>query len=315
MMSHDHVVSFYRTTSPKSFSAHIVLPAIRLVGALTRQNDYRGVGRVARMLGALLPPALVRVRLSGGTMLEIDLFDAYWTRLIFNDFIYEPEIEAFLAPFAGPFAWLDCGANIGYWSLRLSERLPPRHVVAIEASPQTYTKLDVNNRLSGSRFHTINRALSDHVGDILPFVVSVGHAAAHLANSKEELQEKGILTTNVETTTIDEVVKSAPLDLGGIPLLIKLDVEGAEIAALRGAETTIETHNTIIIFECHGSDRNCSVTSYLLQDGRFNLYKLERSPKKITSIEEVLALKKDPRKGYNFVAVKKTVALSHTFGS
>jgi FkbM family methyltransferase len=302
-------VPFRRTTLPKSFSARMTLPAIRLVGALTRRNNYRGVGRAARMLGAFLPPASAQIQLSASTTLEIDLFDDYWIRLIFDDFIYEPEIEAFLACFiGGDFAWLDCGANIGYWSLRLSEQLPPRRVVAVEASPSTYAKLDINNRLSGNRFQTINRALSDSVGNILPFVVSVGHAAAHLAASDEALREGGG-TIDVETTTIDEVLKSAPVDLAGIPLLIKLDVEGAEIAAMRGADATIKTHDTIIIYECHGKERDCSVTSHLLQDGRFDLYSLEGGLKKISSVEEALALKKDLRKGYNFAAVKRTVAL------
>ena len=316
MNTNSAAAPFNRITSPKSFSARMVLPAIRLVGALTRWNNYRGVGRVARTLGAFLPPAPARIQLSAGTTLEIDLFDDYWTRLIFDDFIYEPEIEAFLAGFAGrDFAWLDCGANIGYWSLRLSEQRPPRHVVAVEASPQTFAKLDVNNRLSGSRFHAVNRALSDSVGKILPFVVTAKHAEAHLATSADAIWGKKVGTVDVETTTIDEILKFAPLDLVGIPLLIKLDVEGAENAALRGAKTTIEAHDTVIIYECHGKDRDCSVTRHLLQDGRFDLYSLEGGLIEISSVSQALALKKDSRKGYNFAAVKKTVALPHVIGT
>jgi len=306
-LTNNNTSTFYRTIELKSLSGHIALPILRLAGYLTRNHSYRGLGLVAKVLGTFLPPASARICLSPDTKVEIDLFDFFWVRLIFDDWYYEPELETFLSRYFAPdYYWIDCGANIGYWSLRLSEHLPPGHVVAIEASPHTFAKLVVNNHMSKDRFAVFNNAVFDCGGKEVPFEISCGHASAHIV-SKDQTDDESVETVSVTTVTIDEVVRSlSPKELGAL-LIVKLDLEGAELAALRGTEVTINGFNTIIIFESHGSDQSCSVARHFLGDGRFNLYSLEGEVTRLSSLEEVRAIQTDPHKGYNFVAVKKSI--------
>lgn len=296
------------TIKLKTVSAHIVFPVLRLIGLLTRRFNYRGLGRAAILLGHVFPPAMVDVRLSPNTTIEIDLFDDYWLRLIVGNSLYEPEIEAFLDKLPPDYYWVDCGANIGYWSLRLSERLPGGHVVAVEASPDTFKRLVTNNRLSGERFRAINKALSESPGEEVLFKTSGGHASAHIVSTSEAAGDQATLV-NVETTTVDELVRSLSPRPEKDLVVVKLDVEGAECAAIRGAEASINRFNVIFIYECHGNDLQCVTTQHVLEDGRFDVYSLEGKITPVTSLHDAQAIKKDPRKGYNFVAIKKSSTL------
>lgn len=290
----------------KSGTARLTLPLFRLAGFLTQPFAYRGIGTLSRKLERLLPAAPVEVKLSPQTSIHVDLFDYYWSRIIFDDFTYEGEIEFFLnrQP-SKDYIFIDCGANIGYWSLLMSERLPPGRIIAIEASPRTFAKLEKNRLLAGSRFRTMNKALSDQAGKTVSFFISTGHAAARIAKAGSP-DDQNATNVFVETTTIDEVLSDCFPDDSGLPVLIKLDVEGAEIDVLKGAEQTIRKRDVTIIYECHGSDRDCTTTRHLLDDGRFDLFSIEGAQKSITCVEDALALKLDTRKGYNFVAVRKS---------
>jgi FkbM family methyltransferase len=287
----------------------LVFSLFRLAGALTRRAGYRGVGRLALLLNRIIGSAPVAVRLAGGEI-EIDLCDYYWVRLIFEDYVYEPEIEQFLTLLDLPdFYWIDCGANIGYWCVRLCKLLAPERIVGIEAAPATFAKLAANSRLSRPPFGVVNRAIADVAGQHVPFQMSSRHASAHLADVRGHADRKHA-TIDVETTTIDEIVSALPDTR--LPIAIKLDIEGAEIAALHGATATFEGRDVAIVYECHGSDRECRVTRHLLSDSRFDVYSLEGGLTKIASASDALALKTDRTKGYNFAAIKKSLRVKRS---
>ena len=126
---------------------------------------------------------------------------------------------------------LDIGANVGYFTL-LAARLvgPEGKVYAFEPEPSNYEVLVKNLGLNGyMNVETIPKAVSSEKGEaqlILSGLDSGFHSLAHL-----NLPERG--TVSVETITIDSFLEER-----GWPHvdLIKMDIEGWEIAALDGMD-------------------------------------------------------------------------------
>ena len=60
------------------------------------------------------------------------------------------------------------------------------------------------------------------------------------------IDEKGVTTANIPVTTLDLALK----EIGSPKIdLMKIDIEGWEAKALRGAKETIQAHHPIIMFE------------------------------------------------------------------
>ena len=108
---------------------------LRLYAWLSRG---RGLQRFAWELGRLAgtdASALVAV---DGVRLRVCLSDGYWVHLLFFAGRYEPEIEAALVHVMRPrMPFIDCGANIGYWSLQAAVRHHAR-VIAIEPAATSF---------------------------------------------------------------------------------------------------------------------------------------------------------------------------------
>jgi len=123
----------------------------------------------------------------------------------------------------------DVGAHIGFYSLLAAREAPHASVVAFEPDPYNAAALRANVRRSGAQnVRVIERAVADRArrasfrqndattgSSLIPRVVGLGPAR----------------DIEVDTTTLDAELG----DLTGRRLLLKLDVEGAERLALRGA--------------------------------------------------------------------------------
>ena len=85
------------------------------------------------------------------------------------------------------------------------------------------------------------------------------------------------------------------------PPLIKLDVEGPEIEAMRGARRLIDA-GALVIYEDHGKQSGHPTSCFVL--AQHGLEQRWMSPTRelecVTAIEQVATIKKDPRSGYNF---------------
>lgn len=278
---------------------------LQIAGFLTRKFRYRGIGRLCMLLGRILPKVSARITMREGQIIEIDLCDYYWSRLIFPDYQYEPELLDFVRNYLpSDFMFIDCGANIGYWSIVMSSMLPPDRVIAIEAAPETYNNLEANADLNGNRFKTAHNAISDTEGQPLLFELSEKHASSHLVDSEDKSDG---LVVKVDSITIDKLMKRMPVEVFSGPVVIKLDVEGAETKAIQGAAETLENMDNVIIFECHGSDRECTATSRIMSLGGYEIFYMDKEPLRIRTVEDVLKLKRNPGKGYNFFAIKNTM--------
>jgi len=292
----------------QSRGSGLQLSLLRMAVLLTKPPTFRGLGKFAQSISRMgfdeTNFAVVSIHEHG--LLKIYLNDYYWIRILASDFEYEPEVAALLKALLGPdLTFLDCGANIGYWSVLAANRIQyPARVLAIEAGPSTFQRLRQNASLNGDAFHSFHAAVSDNPGELIDFIDNLEHhASAKIIKGSSGAAELS-RTAKVRTTSIDEMIESR-LDCklpGGI--IIKLDVEGNEVRALQGARKTLGLHDCIIIYEDHGGDLSCAPTEFLLNELGLHCYSLWPIPRRIHSVREALAIKRDPRKGYNFLAVQ-----------
>jgi FkbM family methyltransferase len=272
--------------------------AIDVAGSLLRPAHFRGFWRTAKILGRLAPPdQLCVVPVGSQSRFAFRLNDPYWSRLLSTTFEYESEIRRILQRLKStPFSFLDCGANLGYWSVVCSDpAIGCEWVSAVEASPPTYDMLERNRRLNQGAFIALNRAVYSRSGEIVRIERNLSnHAGAAIRDTDGE-------TDAVETITIDDLLKGAPSER---PVLVKLDVEGVEIDALMGARETMK-RDAMFAFEDHGRDRTCAVTAWILAHTSMSVCYVDEhgGVHRIRSAQEASRFKTDPTKGYNFFAI------------
>jgi FkbM family methyltransferase len=129
--------------------------------------------------------------------------------------------------------FLDCGANIGTYSLLAASCVGPYgHVDAVEPFPLSVRRLRENVALNGF----------DHVR-VHPVAVSDCQAEVSFL-SRADVSNR--IATQVDadkpTTTVPSVFLDSLLSPGVSYALAKLDVEGAETRVLKGATRALATH-------------------------------------------------------------------------
>ena len=88
------------------------------------------------------------------------------------------------------------------------------------------------------------------------------------------------------------------------PLVIKLDVEGVEIEALRGARGML-AGDCLVVCEEHGSDRKHSVSRYLMEENSLSLIVFDPAVRRFVRLDDLRLLDRMKRHrwvGYNVFA-------------
>lgn len=138
---------------------------------------------------------------------------------------------------------IDVGAHVGYYAL-LAARLVGQEgrVYAFEADPANYRLLSQNIKLNSySNLHAFPQAVADHSGLLSFFLSPLGsdRNSLYMENTGGPARE-----VQVNATTLDEFIASA----GEAQIdLIKMDIEGAELAALEGMKETIKKTLRLIV--------------------------------------------------------------------
>lgn len=231
----------------------------RTIARSTRITGYRGAGRVLGMLGSIptLRHVVGRHMLASGKTLTFPAYDYYWAQFLWTRKSYEPDVEAIMTLLvqAKPCLFVDGGANIGYWTLRLADpTFGISAFAAIEANPEIFRYLDENCAANGLSGTAIWAAVADEDGLTVHIDSSAGHAVGTV----------GTTGTPVDTVTISSVINRYVPEGSSGPILVKLDVEGSEIAAFRGAEHT-ERPILFVYEDWPGS--GFGVTQHLLDAG------------------------------------------------
>ena len=104
----------------------------------------------------------------------------------------------------------------------------------------------------------------------------------------------------VETISINDVIEK--FDISTNPLIIKLDIEGAEVDTLKGAPDLFD-RDLVCIYEDHGNDSECTVSQYLMNRGLAIFYVDDsKNVRQIFDWQEIRGLKTQRSRGYNFLA-------------
>jgi FkbM family methyltransferase len=136
---------------------------------------------------------------------------------------------------------VDVGANVGDWTARMAARFD--QVVAFEPGRDVFKKL-LNVALTYGNV----RCYNDAVGDVAQADIELVSLEKKLRNSQSRYVRKAhrkpgeVFINPTSMVTLDGLGLSA---LG----LLKIDVEGAEMLVLRGAETTVKTFKPVIVVE------------------------------------------------------------------
>ncbi len=142
--------------------------------------------------------------------------------------------------------FLDVGANRGFFLKGIERVAPLGHHVAYEPLPHLCAELA--RRFPGVEVR--QRALSDHEGD-LPFVQVLDKGFQGLSRFAEGGSDGSFPLEGLHTQTI--TVRTERLDdhvpEGWLPDFVKIDVEGSEMAVLRGAMQTLRKAKPVIAFE------------------------------------------------------------------
>jgi FkbM family methyltransferase len=243
----------------------VAAAGMQLAVRLTAPFDFRGLSYGCRMLRAFVPAKDLTVRLSEDSLFAFPFGDGYWSCLLDRRTLYEPEIEAFLRAAADvDYVLVDCGANFGLWSILASSNAYGGHqAIAIEASPGNADRLAFNASLNHDRFNVLHRAVG-----------ATDSARAWIAGSKHEgMSIAGVAAgegAEVEVVSLDGLLTRKLVEPGR-RLVVKLDVEGVEVEALRGGRKLL-AGDAVVICEDHGSDRTHRVSRYLLTETPWSLF-------------------------------------------
>lgn len=177
---------------------------------------------------------------------------------------YEPETVAAVAIIArGGGTLYDIGAHIGYYTCAWL-MLGGDFVDAFEPAPynREILRATIEKNGFGDRVQIHSTAIGDREGEatLLASSIDVGAASAaylqefgevNLPPEIEAAPLAGVEPTAVSIRTLSSLAAEMKLPP---PTAIKLDIEGAEWAALVGAHELLEREHPAIICEVHGAD-------------------------------------------------------------
>lgn len=167
------------------------------------------------------------------------LLDEVMRCYIRNAGYWEAEVGNVLASFmpAKGGVFLDIGANVGYFSRLIAKQFPTSRIYAFEPHPLTYRILQLNAWPVHGGIHISPCALSDFRGTVV-----LDTKEHNLGDTRATSGKQGQLaSTVVPASDLDSLCPDLIADV------VKLDVQGTELAVLRGMAAVIRRSPAIKI--------------------------------------------------------------------
>jgi len=255
--------------------------------------SHRGYNHCANLLRKTLPERNIAIKLNPDAVFEFPYGDGYWSKLLNRTYRYEDELELlFLNSVDVDYTFIDCGANYGYWSVLVSSAPYGSHrAIAIEPSSANLAKLANNARVNGDRFEIMKCAIGAVRGSAR--LTGTKHEAFSIASEVAGGEEVPVLA-------LDDLIDDGKVVASG-KYLIKLDVEGVEIEAIKGGARLLAT-DSMILCEEHGNDPHHTVSRYILDQTPMKLLVYDPRTGRIETVTELSILdriKVSAHVGYN----------------
>ena len=142
----------------------------------------------------------------------------------------------------------DIGANVGYLSMLLARRVGPTgRVVSFEPMPANAAQVRHNARLNAFEHVTVRAEAvgeRDGTGTFLVDAFATNHRLASIGTAVPDLKAE----ISVPIRALDSVAAELPP-----PQFIKMDIEGAEVMALRGGRELLRSARPILLIELHAT--------------------------------------------------------------
>lgn len=285
-----------------SFMERFALAGLSTSSRLLESTHFKGYGRIAAVFRQAAPDRHIVLKLDGDCNFRFPFGDAYWSRLLAPGVVYEPEMLSLFQMIRNEdYCLVDCGANFGYWSVLVTGEQLGRHpAVAIEASGRNIAELQQNAVQNGGRFEVVHAAVADVDGGF----VSLG-GPTHEGLAIVAADQAAPDAERAPRVSLDGLLARLPLLQSGSPLVLKLDVEGVEEAALRGASQML-ARDTLLIYEEQGSDQRHGNTHFVTQQLGMSVFVYAQGAfhEARDPLAEVARMKQNPRRGYNVVATR-----------
>jgi FkbM family methyltransferase len=256
--------------------------------------SHRGYNGCANLLRKTLPERDIAIKLNSDATFEFPYGDGYWSKLLNRSFCYEDELEMLFRDSVGvDYTLIDCGANFGYWSVLISSAPYGSHkAIAIEPSSQNFGKLRNNAEINGNRF------------EVMKCAIGAARGTARLSGTKHEAFSIAGDANNggedVPVIALDNLLDDGKISPEG-KYLIKLDVEGVEIEAIKGGMRLLRS-DSVLLCEEHGNDPNHTVSRYILDQTPLNLIVYDPRSNRLETVTEPSILdriKASAHVGYN----------------
>jgi FkbM family methyltransferase len=163
----------------------------------------------------------------------------YW---MFMEGAYERQLVDFLLPYVKGKVFFDVGANAGSYTMTLAKAA--RQIYSFEASPSNAAILRNFLSISGlGNIEIVNKAVSDASGKRVTIFSSPDTGGNNTC-----FNDFGRGGESIETITLDKFVQDRKVERVDV---IKMDIEGSELAAFSGAKELLQKHRPLLLIEFH----------------------------------------------------------------
>lgn len=186
---------------------------------------------------------VTRARLGNGMHVRVLLGDMVGCHIWASGF-YEPHLVRLVQSYLTPdTVFFDVGAHVGQYTLLSAPLVAEVH--SFEPTPTTFKLLKANvesNRLGNVQANQC--AVSDYDGTAELYLADAGNVGKNSLLGFPDSMNR----CTVPCVSLDHYLLSRNIDIAGRPVLVKIDVEGAELRVLRGASDLLATR-PVVLFE------------------------------------------------------------------
>lgn len=217
-----------------------------------RRFAWPWVVRLRTQYARAVPPIEVETRFDDGIRVRTSLSSHIESQLFWQGFqeADEDTVNAMKSMLPEDGVMIDCGANIGSFTLVAARHCPRGQVHAFEPSKAHLARLEHNLRLNGFKNVLLNPVgLSDESSGgtlYVPNAVGEMNNTGGATMFRGGLPPAGWDPEQIQLVRLDDYVEKAGIQRVDV---IKIDIEGAELKALAGGRRMIERLRPKVLME------------------------------------------------------------------